>query len=100
MKVINFDSSTLCRSRDWFEYCTLDEKNDSNTCSGDSGGGLFFLKNNRWHIYGLVSHGISHLGICFNTSPSHHTMLPKYLDWIQRVMKANFNGNQYFVDFD
>ena len=44
MKVINFDSSTLCRSRDWFEYCTLDEKNDSNTCSGDSGGGLFFFE--------------------------------------------------------
>ena len=99
LKVINFNDSTRCNSRDWFEYCTINEIGNSNVCQGDGGSPLVYFKNNRWHVYGIASHG-ARIESCDGTEPSYQTMVPNYLDWIRRAMKTTFMEDENFIDFE
>ena len=103
LKVENYLDDNFCKQRDWREYCTIGLINNTNVCKGDSGSGMVYPINGRWYIYGLVSHAMMKIENgemkCNNIEPSFHTMVPKYLDWIQRAMKAKFTQQDFFISF-
>uniref|UniRef100_A0A1S4GDH1 Peptidase S1 domain-containing protein n=2 Tax=Anopheles gambiae TaxID=7165 RepID=A0A1S4GDH1_ANOGA len=59
-------------------------------CNGDSGGGMFFMAGNEWHIRGIVSFAPNLDGTdkCDPKQYAIYTDVAKYLDWI-----ANKLGN-------
>jgi hypothetical protein len=58
-------------------------------CIGDSGGGFYVLENNSWDIYGLVSAAIlDEDDKCHVEKPTAFTMVPKFVDWINKVMET------------
>ncbi|XP_062550573.1 polyserase-2 [Armigeres subalbatus] len=70
-------------SEDNSNYCA-GNRNKTNVCDGDSGGGMFFRFDNAWYIRGLVSTGA-------RSESSNHcdpqqfvvfTDIPYYLKWI------------------
>ncbi|XP_055943490.1 plasminogen-like [Argiope bruennichi] len=58
------------------------------SCQGDSGGPLVYTDDkNVWHIAGIVSTGGN---ICADKeSPGIYTLVPYYVDWIERTIKAH-----------
>ncbi len=52
------------------------------SCQGDSGGGLFYFKNSRWYVAGVVSYAI---GCGRQTFPTVFTKTAAYIDWIRAV---------------
>lgn len=101
LKIINYLDKNFCRERDYREYCLIGAENNTNVCKGDSGSGMVYEINGRWYIYGLVSHGILNDDAtnCDNTQPAFFTMVPKYLDWILRAMRATFSPDDFFISF-
>ena len=72
------------------QYICAGEENSVDTCSGDSGGPLFWinkLKNSgaRHVQHGIVAIGASGCGrqINQNTPPAFYTNLAHYIDWIR-----------------
>jgi len=67
------------------QFCTYSNKKDS--CQGDSGGPLVWLdpETNRYSQVGIVSFGKE----CGSTDPGVNTNVFQYMDWIQKVIKAN-----------
>lgn len=67
------------------------------SCSGDSGGGLFSnilegkagvenvgrVKNDRWEVVGIVSYGSSR---CGDGNPGIYTRVSQYIQWIKQTM--------------
>ena len=60
------------------------------SCSGDSGGGLFSDMNEgtdkierKWEVVGIVSFGNSR---CGSGTPGVYTKVSQYLDWIKETM--------------
>ena len=60
------------------------------SCSGDSGGGLFSNLNDpfdgketRWEVVGIVSFGTN---LCGNGTPGVYTRVSQYLQWIEDTM--------------
>ena len=79
------------------EKYDVDEKNlcaggeiAKDSCSGDSGGGLFSNLNDpfdgketRWEVVGIVSFGTN---LCGNGTPGVYTRVSQYLQWIEDTM--------------
>ncbi|XP_055609714.1 CLIP domain-containing serine protease B14-like [Uranotaenia lowii] len=70
-------------SDDGSQFCA-GNKNTSNVCDGDSGGGIFFKLGSSWYIRGLVSSGVksdkdNH---CDPTQYAIFSDVPFYLKWI------------------
>ena len=78
----------------WFRAAKLQGKNmicagntDDNhrdVCSGDSGGALACLQNDKIILTGITSYGVG----CGNykNHPSFYTRVTYYLDWIKQYM--------------
>ncbi|XP_070497333.1 venom protease-like [Chironomus tepperi] len=64
------------------QLCALSDKG-VDTCKGDSGGPVFYEKNNICYLYGITANG---LGCGAPEIPSVYTKVTKYLDWIEEVM--------------
>ncbi|CAL1268237.1 unnamed protein product [Larinioides sclopetarius] len=65
----------------------MDGKRD--TCGGDSGGPLMFLKGDHWYVVGVVSFGVG--GEACSTSPDFpggYTRVFKYMDWILQKIRS------------
>lgn len=58
------------------------------TCQGDSGGAVFGIENDVLVQYGIVSYG----GIPCDSSPTVHTYVPAYFDWITGVLNGDPGG--------
>ncbi|CAF3721443.1 unnamed protein product [Adineta steineri] len=56
---------------------------DHGSCQGDSGGGLFYLKNGRWYAAGVVSYAI---GCGRRAFPTVFTKTAAYIDWIRAMV--------------
>jgi secreted trypsin-like serine protease len=89
MRVIN--GNRLCDIGNYNpekKYCLLDRLSNraSNVCSGDSGGPVFTLKENRWVLFGLVSYVIGLRNRCINALPSFATKVPAYIEWIGKAV--------------
>lgn len=69
-------------------FCAGNE-NGSGPCSGDSGGGLFVLHQNRWYLKGIVSSSFVILGMCDVSQSAVFTNVPKFLTWVNQVMAKN-----------
>ncbi|KXJ72773.1 hypothetical protein RP20_CCG017259 [Aedes albopictus] len=64
-------------------YCA-GNRNKTNVCDGDSGGGMFFKLDNSWYIRGLVSTG-ARSEFSSHCDPEQYvvfTDIPYYLKWI------------------
>ncbi|GBM31892.1 Proclotting enzyme [Araneus ventricosus] len=63
----------------------MDGKRD--TCGGDSGGPLMYLKEDHWYVVGVVSFGVEGEGCSADPDfPGGYTKVSEYLDWIlQRI---------------
>uniref|UniRef100_A0A1Q3FQ98 Putative trypsin-like serine protease n=1 Tax=Culex tarsalis TaxID=7177 RepID=A0A1Q3FQ98_CULTA len=75
-------------------YCAGNQ-NQTNVCSGDSGGGMYYNINGSWYIRGLVSAGVRPVdnSAC---NPKEYVIfsdIPYYLEWItnhqENVKKRN-----------
>lgn len=89
----------MCRIQEWYlthtdtltSLITFVLIAGTSVCNGDSGGGMYFTKNDDadvWQIRGLVSIGVALQGKTCN--PSHYvifTDLAKHLDWIKETMQ-------------
>lgn len=53
------------------------------SCQGDSGGGLLYFKNGRWHAAGVVSYAI---GCGQQAFPTVFTKASAYIDWIRKII--------------
>ncbi|CAF1981776.1 unnamed protein product [Rotaria magnacalcarata] len=53
------------------------------SCQGDSGGGLFYLKNGRWYAAGVVSYAI---GCGQPEYPTVFTKTSAYINWIRAMI--------------
>lgn len=92
MTVKNTESKNTCYGYDERNYCAIDENfKESNICYGDSGGGLMYLMNGGWYLYGVSSFILAdrYTNKCLTNYPSFYTMVPKYIDWINKIL--NFN---------
>lgn len=69
-------------------FCAGTE-NESGPCQGDSGGGLFILDQNRWFLKGIVSSSFVVLGKCDVTQDAVFTNVPKYISWINGIIKES-----------
>lgn len=65
------------------------KEGESGPCSGDSGGGLFLLHQNRWYLKGIVSSSFISNGRCDVSQDAVFTNVPKYLTWINQIMTGN-----------
>ncbi|KFB48301.1 hypothetical protein ZHAS_00016280 [Anopheles sinensis] len=61
-------------------------------CKGDSGGGMFFTKNNTWYILGIVAFiPVRYDASCDSTKYTVFTKVSKYHQWILGAMtRSNF----------
>ncbi|XP_015903778.2 plasminogen [Parasteatoda tepidariorum] len=68
--------------------CAGHPEGGHDSCQGDSGGPLVYSEDRKkWHLGGIVSTGGS---ICAEKEqPGIYTLVPYYVDWIQKVMKSN-----------
>lgn len=68
------------------QYCTYDPRNISDSCSGDSGGPVQYLKNPRTPmVVAVISFGFG----CGTGLPSVNTRVAHYLDWIESAVWPN-----------
>ncbi|XP_049541010.1 transmembrane protease serine 9 [Anopheles darlingi] len=73
-------------------FCARGEKPDTNVCTGDSGGGLVYFKNEVAHLRGIVSfaprkqfpNGITG---CDPNGAVGYTDVARYIDWIAEQQK-------------
>jgi secreted trypsin-like serine protease len=64
------------------QFDTEYARNSFRSCQGDSGGGLFYLKNNRWYVAGLVSYA-HECGL--QDHPAVFTKTLAYINWIRDI---------------
>lgn len=68
--------------------------NGTSVCNGDSGGGLFFPKNDTngtntvWQLKGIVSNTVGIQNICDPTRYVIFTDASKFLEWITKILKT------------
>ena len=63
-------------------------KNDESLCSGDSGGGLLFKKQDKWYLRGLVSAALTtETGVCKTEAPVIFTDIARFKNWIRSNIK-------------
>lgn len=94
------DITCLKSNRDLFGK-TLDEgifcagyTNGTSVCNGDSGGGLFFKRDNIWYLGGIVSFSESRASnkkLCYTDGYGAFTKVYKYVSWIQKITKLQFS---------
>lgn len=75
-------------------YCLYDDTSQhSQVCNGDSGGPMFYKKNDKWYIYGLTSFTTNQnqgaLIKCRTDAPSFATNVPYFIDWIADNVLTN-----------
>ncbi|CAF1119745.1 unnamed protein product [Rotaria sordida] len=75
LKAITWETS-LCAG--------LCENSTCDACQGDSGGPMILLRNDRWHLVGLISWGFSCAGLGVYTKISY------YSEWILQII---YNSN-------
>lgn len=92
---VNVQSQANCGS-DPNLYCTLDVSQD--LCFYDFGSGLYYSQNNVWYLYG-VSTNHSNLMFCSDaaTKKIYHTMVPKFVDWINGNLVKTYPDPANFV---
>lgn len=60
---------------------------ETTTCKGASGGGLYFLSDNKqYYIRGIVSITARFEGMCSPNTYSLYTKVSNYLSWINRTI--------------
>lgn len=59
------------------------------TCRGDSGGPLMLEVDQRWFVYGIVSHGPTKCGS--RGLPGVYTNVSSYMTWIYRRVSMVMN---------
>ncbi|KAI3380914.1 hypothetical protein SNEBB_010650, partial [Seison nebaliae] len=64
-------------------FCAGDTDNVKDTCSGDSGGPLYYVNNSRFTLVGVTSYGI---GGC--RGRGGYVKLPFFKDWMTTVMNS------------
>ena len=75
---IQFNSTTA--------FCAGDEKNDSDSCQGDSGGAFVReIRNSKWVVIGVVSWGN---GCAQKDQYGYYTRIHPFLDWIEETMET------------
>lgn len=74
-------------------------KNESKApCSGDSGGGLYFMHESKWIIRGIVSGGLLNGNFgCDIDRFSLYTNVARFVDWIKENMAAS--PGREFIEF-
>ncbi|XP_055613604.1 polyserase-2-like [Uranotaenia lowii] len=82
----------LISDRDYFGH-TIDHgmfcaghQNGTTVCNGDSGGGLFVKREDRWYLSGIVSFikkRPDHTNFCSTDSYAGFTDVSKYISWIK-----------------
>ncbi|XP_039433650.1 polyserase-2-like [Culex pipiens pallens] len=82
-------------SDDKSSYCAGNQ-NQTNVCSGDSGGGMYYNIGSSWYIRGLVSTGVRPVDDSAACNPKEYVIfsdIPYYLGWItkhqENVKKRN-----------
>lgn len=82
-------------SDDKSSYCAGNQ-NQTNVCSGDSGGGMYYNIGSTWYIRGLVSTGVLPVGDSAACNAKEYVIfsdIPYYLGWItkhqENVKKRN-----------
>ncbi|XP_055609715.1 chymotrypsin-like protease CTRL-1 [Uranotaenia lowii] len=70
-------------SKDKSQFCA-GNKNMTNVCDGDSGGGIYFRLGSSWYIRGLVSNGVKsdEDNRCDPSQYAIFSNIPFYLKWI------------------
>ena len=68
-----------------FEFCAGHIQNGKDSCSGDSGGPLQCIKNNKQVLYGIVSSGGSRCGVA--DQPGIYSKVVNAIPWIRQHVK-------------
>lgn len=68
---------------------------DAGVCNGDSGGGLFILHQSRWILKGIVSASFLSLGRCDTSQFAVFSNVPKYLAWINQIMRQTSSVDRF-----
>ncbi|XP_052896721.1 transmembrane protease serine 9-like [Anopheles moucheti] len=69
------------------KLCAIGTETGANVCSGDSGGGLYFAKDNVWYLRGIVSAAARRdldngESTCNAALPATYTDVAQYAKWI------------------
>ncbi|CAF1482710.1 unnamed protein product, partial [Didymodactylos carnosus] len=70
------------------QICTMPNSfsvNDHGSCQGDSGGGLFYNKNNQWYVAGVASYAN---GCGQYSFPTVFTKTSAYINWIRSIISS------------
>lgn len=70
-----------------FNFCA-GNVNGTSICTGDSGGGLVFERNNKWYIRGIASLAPAILRGCDITKFILFTDVVKHFDWIENALNV------------
>nr|XP_040581474.1 plasma kallikrein-like isoform X3 [Lepeophtheirus salmonis] len=70
--------------------CSIgNEKHKATSCIGDSGGGMYFLEDDRYVLMGVTSYGkVSH-AMCDYQSPFVSANIRVYIDWILKIIHGD-----------
>ncbi|XP_071122998.1 trypsin-like [Mytilus edulis] len=88
-------NKTYCGTANFFPeiywnkiLCLHDQELGKDSCDGDSGGPVICNNDNK--LAGLLSFGLK----CNGTTPSVHTKIAAYLDWIKDTMNTKNRKNK------
>lgn len=84
-KICNRPSYLNGRVKD-HEMCAGNIEGGSDSCQGDSGGPLVCYSQNKYVVQGVTSWG---LGCANPMKPGVYARVSKFIDWIDRTIKAN-----------
>lgn len=94
LKVVSL-SDCLKSKRDFYGGILSDDnfcagnQNETNVCTGDSGGGLVFEYDRTWYLRGIVSNGPAGFDSVIKCSPKDYVVFTdaaKYRDWIGKYL--------------
>lgn len=54
-----------------------------------------YFKDGRWIVYGVANSILIQNGTCINQKPSFFTKVPKYLSWIDNILRPQPNNQLY-----
>ena len=85
-------SDQLCKNKSGIQFnsttafCAGDEKGNSDSCQGDSGGAFVRkIRNSTWVVTGVVSWGN---GCAQKDQYGYYTRIHPFLDWVRETMEA------------